>query len=249
LVPSSTALAALRCPACGTSPAPDRDDCVGCGRTLRSQSGGLDLLADDLRGEADLFAREYAALRVRESWAERDRLRRASAVASAVDLMRGRLGGQALIVDIGSGPALEPGVLGIDIAGDAEVRGDMRRLPLRDSSVDGALYAASLHYAPLDESLPEAARILRAGGVFVAIDSPLYRGSAAALQAVHRSAAYYEAAGHPALEAHYHPIERDALTEKLTAYGFAVERLETGSRWGRLLGQGPSSFVLARRLR
>src|SRR2546430_1743003 len=56
-------------------------------------------------------------------------------------------------------------VVAIDIAADMAdsplaVRGDMRKLPLGDGIADGALYAASLHYAPLHVALGEAARVL-----------------------------------------------------------------------------------------
>jgi len=38
------------------------------------------------------------------------------------------------------------------------VRGDMRRLPIRTATADGVLYAASLHYAPVESAVREAAR-------------------------------------------------------------------------------------------
>ena len=246
---SARAHAALRCPTCDASPSPDRDDCPGCGRNLRSATGGLDLLTDAEREEADLFASEYTSLRMREPWADEARARRAGAIAGELASMRAELGGEALIVDAGSGSSADPGVISLDLAPGAQVRGDMRRLPLRDASVDGLFFAASLHYAPADDAIREAARVLRPGGMLVAIDSPLYRGTRAVRNAVHRTAAYYESMGHPALEMHYHPIEAGALRKALVESGFEVLRLTTGSGWRRLLGGGPDSSVSARRLR
>jgi ubiquinone/menaquinone biosynthesis C-methylase UbiE len=211
-----------------------------------------------VREEADIFAKEYIAIRHEERWAERSK--RGEAVARATAVLQETIGPRALIADVGSGGEWVAGSMGtldviaIDLVDTGaqhglNVRGDMRRLPLNDASVDGLLYAASLHYAPLRESIPEAARVLRTGGCLIAIDSPLYRGDAAVLRAIHRSAAYYEGAGHPALEAHYHPIDVGELRSALVDSGFDIARLDTGSRWSRLAGRGPTSFVLARKLR
>jgi SAM-dependent methyltransferase len=213
----------------------------------------LDLLRDDERAEADRFLAEYAAIRAREPWADRARARRTSAVAAAMALIRHETGAYALVADVGSG-VTEDEVIAIDLAEPAAprgiaVRGDMRRLPLREASVDGLLYAASLHYAPIDDGIGEATRVLRVAGVLVALDSPIYRGAEAARRAAQRSAAYYTEVGHPGLQAHYHPIELGALRQALVANHFEVLRLHTGSPWGRLLRRGPESFVLARRLR
>jgi SAM-dependent methyltransferase len=201
---------------------------------------------------SDRFVEEYTALRAQEPWAEKGRARRAQAIASAVELIRVQLGAGALIVDVGAGAAAATGVIAIDLVpppGRLAVRGDMRRLPLADGSIDAVLYAASLHYAPLGDAVTEAARVLRPGGLLVALDSPIYEGPAAAAAARARSAAYYERAGHPLLAAHYHPIELGALRTALQANGFEVARLTLGSRWRRLARRGPDSFVLARKLR
>ena len=49
-------------------------------------------------------------------------------------------------------------------------------LPLGDGSVDLAVFNASLHYATdLAATLAEAARVVRAGGRIVVLDSPFYR--------------------------------------------------------------------------
>ena len=202
-----------------------------------------------MNGEADRFAAAYTAVRSGERWAEADRRRRAAAIADALRLIREEVGPDALIVDIGSGSMRTPGVITIDLVPGADVRADMRALPLSDGSAGGALYAASLHYAPIGDAVAEAARILRPGGLLAAIDSPIYVGHAAAAAAASRSAAYYARAGHPELASHYHPIELVALRKSLAASGFEVVRLSTGSRWRRLLRRGPSSFVLARKLR
>lgn len=199
--------------------------------------------------DADRFAAAYAALREREEWAERGRARRVAALDEAVAMIRARVGANALIVDIGAGARRRPGVIGIDLTPRANVRGDMRALPLRNASVDGAVYAASLHYAPLDIAVAEAARVVRPGGMLVAIDSPIYAGTVAARRAKDRTAAYYARAGFPELASHYHPIEVGALRSALEANGFEVMRLHTGSRWRRLLRRGPSSVAVARKLR
>ena len=202
-----------------------------------------------MTGEADRFASAYTALRAREGWAERDRIRRAGAVADAVALIRRELGASARIVDVGSGAIRVPGVIGVDLVAGADVRGDMRALPFADSSVDGLMYAASLHYATAEDAVAEAARILRRGGILVAIDSPIYSTGNAAAAAKSRTAAYYASAGFPELSPHYHPIELGALRRSLAMNGLEVERISTGSRWRRLLRRGPTSFVLARKLR
>jgi SAM-dependent methyltransferase len=133
------------------------------------------------------------------------------------------------------------------------VRGDMRRLPVRDSSVDGALYAASLHYAPLSESIREAARVLAPGGLLIAVDSPMYEGRRLQALAEERSKAYYAGAGFPDLGRHYHPIDVTALRACLAAAGFDVLRLDTGRasrRWWERLGRRRrSSFLIAKLVR
>jgi SAM-dependent methyltransferase len=168
-----------------------------------------------------------------------------------------------VVADIGSGggwaarylPSAD--VIAIDLldtktaGGALHVRGDMRRLPLRDATVDGALYSASLHYAPVEVSIREAARVLKPGGLIVALDSPMYRDRRAQANAGARSAAYYAAAGVPELAAHYHPIEVTLLRKALTAAGFEVVRLDLGrtaQRWWERAGRPlRSSLLVARR--
>jgi len=135
-----------------------------------------------------------------------------------------------------------------DRPGQLRVRGDMRRLPVRDASVDATLYAASLHYAPVEESIRESARVLRPGGVLVAVDSPMYPDRRAQAQAKARSARYYANAGFAELAEHYHPIDVRSLRAALADTGFAVMRLDVGGsgvRWWERWRLGPS-FLMAR---
>jgi SAM-dependent methyltransferase len=129
------------------------------------------------------------------------------------------------------------------------VRGDMRRLPVRTGAVDGVLYAASLHYAPVESAVREAARVLRPGGQLVAVDSPLYSSATEASRATEHSKTYYAATGFPGLAGHYFPIDSTTLCGSLVDAGFEVERLYPGSRWRRLLRRAPASVVIASRLR
>lgn len=109
----------------------------------------------------------------------------------------------------------------------------MRSLPIRDATVDVAFYAASLHYAPVEDSIREASRVLRHGGLLVAVDSPMYRDARAQSRARERSTIYYSNAGFPELAAHYHPIDASALRVALAGAGFEVRLLDAGQRTGR----------------
>ncbi|HSS93993.1 MAG TPA: class I SAM-dependent methyltransferase [Candidatus Dormibacteraeota bacterium] len=270
---------ALICPRCGAAPEPGAARCRGCGRAIAAAGGGLDLLDDDERLAADGFARLYAALRRREGWAGADG--REDPQGGEPKLWRGRMesvseaagvlstawkgGGRQVVLDVGSGGGWAARYLGhadviaIDLldvptqAGVLHVRGDMRRLPVRDSSVDAALYAASLHYSPLSESIREAARVLAPGGLLVAVDSPIYEGRRSQARAEERSKAYYAAAGFPELGRHYHPIDVTELRACLAAAGFDVLRFDTGrssQRWWSRLGRpGRSSFLIAKLVR
>jgi len=169
-----------------------------------------------------------------------------------------------VVVDIGSGGGwaaryfgdadiIAIDLLDIDSRPDVlQVRADMRSLPLRDHTVDVAFYAASLHYAPVSNAIGEAARVLRAGGLLVAVDSPMYGDRRRQALAEARSAAYYAEAGFPELAAHYHPIDVTALRAALASDGFKVLRLEAGvtaRRWWERLGGPERSFLVARLLR
>lgn len=185
---------------------------------------------------------------------------REQAVKRAAAIVRDRLGAAPLILDVGSGGGWAAGMLGgaqviaIDlIEASVEhvlaVRGDMRRLPVRDGAADGALYAASLHYAPVDLAVGEAGRALRPGGLLIALDSPLYEGAGEVARAEARSKDYYARAGHPALSARYHPIEVGRLRQALTSAGFKLDRLVVRPAWWRRLRPGPASLVVASRVR
>lgn len=266
----------LRCPVCGAAPRPGETRCPGCGRANAAAGGGLDLLDDEARDEADRFALDYTALRRREGWMGRGgredpedgdpRLwrQRVESVSEAWAALVATHTGEGLrvVVDVGSGGGWaarylsDACVIAIDLLDVActsaalHVRGDMRSLPLRDRSVDGALYVASLHYAPLEEAVREAVRVLRPGGVMVALDSPMYRDRLGQARSQARSAAYYSAAGFPGLTPHYHPIDITELRARMVASGFEVLRLEGGStakRWYESVGRPRRpSFLLAR---
>jgi SAM-dependent methyltransferase len=252
--------ALLKCPVCGAAPVPGRDICTGCGRSIAGPDGALDLLDNSGRQAADRFATQYRALRRQEGWIGVDDRedpqagdpnlwrRRLESVAQAAEVLHGEAGAaeRPVVADIGSGGGWAAryltgaDVIAIDLLEsrgrtDAlRVRGDMRSLPVRDRSLDAALYVASLHYAPVEDSIREAARVLRTGGLIVAVDSPIYLGPRAQARARVRSAAYYAGAGFRELVAHYHPIDVIALREELTRSGFKLLKLDggpTSRRW------------------
>ncbi len=265
----------LRCPRCGTAPEPSLAECKGCGRSIVAARGDLDLLDDEERAAADRFAAQYTALRRREGWIGADgredpeggeprlwRGRLESVSRAAAALSSRRAGAERpVVVDIGSGggwaarylrdaDVIAIDLLDIDSRPDAlQVRADMRSLPIRNSTVDVAFYAASLHYAPVSNAIGEAARVLRPDGLLVAFDSPMYGDRRRQAQAEARSAAYYADAGFPELAAHYHPIDVAALRAALASGGFEVLRLEAGAtarRWWERLGRPRrSSFLVA----
>jgi SAM-dependent methyltransferase len=230
------------------------------------------MLPDGTRDAADGFAAEYTTLRTAEGWiGERGRedpydglpklwRGRFRAVALAARIIREELGEHPLLLDVGAGGGwaarLLGGaeVIGIDLIGVESdralaVRGDMRRLPVRTGAADGALYAASLHYAPVEVAVREAARVLRPGGLLVAVDSPIYPGPEQTSQSVARAAAYYANAGHPALAASYHPIDALELRRAMATAGLQLERLDVRPAWRRRLRPGFATLVVASRLR
>jgi SAM-dependent methyltransferase len=266
----------LACPHCGTAPAPGLSACPGCGRSIAARGGGLDLLDDEAREAADRFGAQYTALRRNEGWIGPNgredpetgeprlwRRRLESAAAAAAVLSRQGAGvGRPIVADIGSGGGWavryvpDADVIAIDLL-DLEgrpdvlqVRGDMRRLPLRDGAVDAALYVASFHYAPAGDVIREVARVLRPGGLVIAVDSPMYRDRRAQALARSRSAAYYAGAGFPELAAHYYPIDVAALPAALAGANLEVLRLDPGRtamRWWERLGRPQrSSFLVAK---
>jgi len=258
-----------------TAPEPGVVLCKGCGRSIAAVGGGLDLLDDSGREAADRFAAQYTALRKREGWIGLDgqedpeagepRLWRGrlESVARAANAVSSQSSGaqRPIVVDVGSGGGWaaryfrDADVIAIDLLdtksrpGVLHVRADMRSLPLRDFAVDVAFYAASLHYAPITDSIVEAARVLRRGGLLIAVDSPMYRDHHRQELAEARSAAYYAHAGFPELAVHYHPIDVVALRAVLATGGFEVVQLQTGRtgrRWWEGLGRPERSFLMAR---
>jgi SAM-dependent methyltransferase len=250
----------LKCPVCGAAPAPDRATCTGCGRRIAGTDGALDLLDDGARQAAGRFAIQYRALRRQEGWIGADgredpaagepRLwrRRLESIAQAADILRreARVANRLVVADIGSGGGWAArylngaAVIAIDLleargrSDVLRVRGDMRSLPVRDRSLDAALYVASLHYAPVGDAIREAARTLRSGGLIVAVDSPMYRDPRAQARARARSAVHYTKAGFPELADSYHPIDVVALREQLRRSGFELLHLDGGPtcrRW------------------
>jgi SAM-dependent methyltransferase len=90
--------------------------------------------------------------------------------------------------------------------------GDLEALPLRDGSFDVVIAAAALHYATrLPRALAEIARVLRAGGLFILADSPLYADPLDRHQAWQRTLRYYSQAGAPHLAQRYRGLTRAEL--------------------------------------
>jgi SAM-dependent methyltransferase len=238
--------------------------------------GGLDLLDDESRASADVFAERYRALRIQEGWVDptgqqpdggRPELwRRSKSVSSAARILASEwpLPAGRVVADIGSGTGWAHslfdgfGVIAIDIlpttpTGVAlHVRADLRKLPLRDGTIDVAFYSASLHYAPVGDAVREAARVLRPGGLILVVDSPVYAGTRSQAKATARSSAYYAGAGYPELAAHYHPIDIGMLQSAFAESGFAVDRLSSRGPlqavWRRLFRRPPGTLVVGRRM-
>ena len=239
--------------------------------------GGLDLLDDASRPAADAFAERYRPLRVSEGWVDPTgqapvggrpelwgRLRSASRAATIVKRAWPNPAGR-VVADIGSGtgwahPLFDGfGVIAFDILptmpteNALSVRADMRRLPLRDSTIDAAFFGASIHYVPLAEAVGEAARVLKHGGLLLVVDSPIYADDGSRAQAAGRSAAYYTGAGYPELAAGYHPASIGELRSVVADSGFELVVLRTEGRveklWRRVVGRPPTSLVVCRRSR
>ena len=239
--------------------------------------GGLDLLDDESRAAADIFAERYRALRLHEGWVDptgrqpvggRPELwRRLKSASRAATLVANEWPNPAgrVVADVGSGTGwAQPlfdgfGVIAFDLlpttpTGKAlHVRADMRKLPLRDATIDAAFFSASLHYAPLADALKEAARVVRQGGLILIVDSPIYTHSASRARAAERSASYYADAGYPELAAHYHPAEIGELRSAVAESGFALERLRAEGPleaiWRRAAGRPQATLLVGRRMR
>ncbi|HEY8815772.1 MAG TPA: methyltransferase domain-containing protein [Candidatus Dormibacteraeota bacterium] len=267
----------LACPACGTTLQLGLSRCARCGRVVEMSGGGLDLLDDASRPSADAFAEGYRALRLSEGWVDPTgmapvegrpevwgRLRSASRAATIVAREWPSPAGR-VVADIGSGTGWAPalfagfGVIAFDILPTTPtpnaltVRADMRRLPLRDSTIDAAFFSASIHYVAFAEAVSEAARVLRHGGLLLVVDSPVYTDDGSRDRASARSAAYYKAAGHPELASDYHPAGTAEMRSAVAAAGFALLELRTGgpvsALWRRVARRPPSSLLVARRVR
>lgn len=243
---------------------------------MTTPKGGLDLLDDDLRPEADRFTTPYRELRTKEGWVGPDGHedpsgggealwhRRLELIAEAAHIFAQLPTGdkRPVIVDVGSGNGwaarylTTADVIAIDLLDVGSswalgVRADMRRLPIRAGVVDGILFAASLHYGAVNEVVMEAARVLHSDGLMVVVDSPIYPSHETLARAVARSAAYYSRAGYPELADFYHPVESTALKAALVASGFEIERFEVDSKrhaFWRLQRRPPATLVVARRL-
>jgi SAM-dependent methyltransferase len=133
------------------------------------------------------------------------------------------------------------------------VRADMRRLPLRDATIDAAFFSASIHYVPLAEAVGEAARVVRHSGLLLVVDSPVYGDDESRARAAGRSAAYYASAGYPELAAGYHPASVGELRSVVADAGFAFVDLKTEgvvkALWRRAIRRPPASLVVGRRVR
>lgn len=105
------------------------------------------------------------------------------------------------------------------------VQAELEQPPLASASFDLVIANASLHYArDLTQCFAEVARVLRPGGQFLVMDSPVYPTAEAAHAAAARSTAYYTEHGVPELARHY-----GGLTEAL----FTTQKLFRFSRQRR----------------
>lgn len=222
------------------------------------------MLDETQRGAAEAFVSSYMALRAKEPWAREVSLDRATLVEKAAALLKELTwsGARPLVVDVGSGGGWAvkylswAEVIAIDLQ-DAStsdvlcVRADMTRLPLRPESVDGSLFAASIHYAPAEQVIREVARVLKPGGSIVVVDSPIYPTREMQASARRRSIEYYRSAGFPELIDRYHPIAANDLRDALLENRFRVDRFEAGSanRWlRRLTRRSPGTIVAATKM-
>ena len=94
----------------------------------------------------------------------------------------------------------------------ARVVGDLEALPLRPHSFDAVIAAATLHYAvDVARALAEAARVLRAGGLLIVADSPVYDDTAVREAAWQRTEAHYAGFGAAHLAGRYRGLTRAEL--------------------------------------
>jgi ubiquinone/menaquinone biosynthesis C-methylase UbiE len=112
-------------------------------------------------------------------------------------------------LDVDGGPAALGALRGTPVSC---VRGELDRLPFADASFDVVVAAASLHHAAdVGDVQREVARILRAGGLFIVADSPVYTDAIARGRAARRTESYYREQGEPLLAACYRGLVRSEL--------------------------------------
>lgn len=93
------------------------------------------------------------------------------------------------------------------------VQAELEQPPLAAASFEIVIANASLHYArDPAQCCAEAARVLRPGGQFIVMDSPVYPTPAAAQAAARRSAAYYAEHGVPGLAQNYGGLTDELFT-------------------------------------
>ena len=116
------------------------------------------------------------------------------------------------------------------------VRGELERPPLRSSSVDAVICNASLHYArDLRRTLNEIKRVLRPDGLFVEMNSAVYRDAKSAARAlVDFRRRLREFGASEQVVSSYHHFTRDALVRAIAEEigPVAQEQFEPG-RWFR----------------
>jgi ubiquinone/menaquinone biosynthesis C-methylase UbiE len=145
--------------------------------------------------------------------------------------------------------ATDTGLGGLVDARIKRVCGDLESLPVRDSSFDVVIAAATIHYATrLPVALSEVARVLRPGGVFILADSPIYPDAEARDSAWQRTLAHYRAAGYPDLAHRYRGLTRAELEENgafrfmTVSPGFAGFRAALGHLVGQRRARLPVLF-------
>lgn len=115
---------------------------------------------------------------------------------------------------------------------------ELERLPLASHSFDLVIANASLHYTQnVAHVFEQAGRVLRPGGKFLVMDSPVYATRAAALAARERSRGYYAQQGVPELANNYGGLTEE-LFEQPSAFRFArlrrdFSRLDHFKKWLR----------------